>query len=116
MFTGKHKRIRLFTRPKSDLKKRLKEIMTSPSTGPYCLSENRELFQRVMEEFYHYEENVSPHLHVHLLVLYTVMHNDMQILVYACIVYTIVVVLCILKTVLHELLYTLTLFYLHAQV
>lgn len=85
MFTGKHKRIRLFTRPKSDLKKRLKEIMTSPSTGPYCLSENRELFQRVMEEFYHYEENVSPHLHVHLLVLYTVMHNDMQILVYACI-------------------------------
>lgn len=56
---GKHKRLRLFNRPKSDLKKRLKEMMTSPSTGPYCLSENRELFQRVIEEFFHHEENVS---------------------------------------------------------
>ena len=63
---GKHKRLRLFNRPKFDLKKRLKEMMASPSTGPYCLSENRELFQRVMEEFFHYEENVSiedmPHI------------------------------------------------------
>lgn len=33
--------------------------MVSPSTGMVCLSENSELFQRVMQEFYQYEVAVS---------------------------------------------------------
>ena len=57
---GKQRRVpRILHRPKFDLKKKLKEIMTSPTTGPFCVSENRDLFQQVMGEFYNYEFAVS---------------------------------------------------------
>ena len=57
---GKHSRVsRLLHRPKFDLKKRLKEIMVSPNVGVACMSENPDLFQRVMQEFCHYEVTVS---------------------------------------------------------
>ena len=60
LFLGKQRRVpQLLHYPKHYLEKKLIEIMTSPTTGPFCVSENRELFQQVMEEFYNYECAVS---------------------------------------------------------
>ena len=53
-----------FHKPRVDLKKRIKEIMTSPTSGTLCVSENTELFQQVMQEFNGYELAVS---YLHLL-------------------------------------------------
>ena len=49
----------LLHRPKYYLEKKLIEIMTSPTNVPLCISENWDLFQQVMEEFYNYECTVS---------------------------------------------------------
>ena len=60
LLLGKKNIRRPFHRPRIDLKKRIKEILTpNPSNPPVCVSENQELFQKLMDEFLNYENAVS---------------------------------------------------------
>lgn len=60
IYTGKKTILRGFHRSRVDLKKRIKDIITpNPSQPPLCVSDNHEMFQKLMDEFLNYENAVS---------------------------------------------------------